>query len=104
MALARLLSACYQCDNGTGREGMRPASGASRRTRPGHERRGSADTRSGLLFDRGAALRAHHIKPGNLYGTACDLNQVTDEFPALCAEAAAETTAIVYEFIHWTPT
>jgi hypothetical protein len=47
---------------------------------PGDDRRDSADGRRRLLFDAGAALRAHHMKVGNLYGTPCALNQVTDEF------------------------
>jgi hypothetical protein len=63
---------------------------------PGDDRRDSADGRRRLLFDAGAALRAHHMKVGNLYGTACALNQVTDEFAALCAAAAQASPAIVY--------
>ena len=60
----------------------------------------AADVRRRLLFDVGAALGAHHIKVGNLYGTPCPLNQVTDELAALCTEAATHTTAaIVYEFM-----
>ncbi len=67
---------------------------------PGDERRALADERRMLLFDAGAALGAHHIKVGNLYGTPCPLNQITDEFAALCTEAATHTTAaIVYEFM-----
>jgi hypothetical protein len=68
--------------------------------RCGDGRRASADGRRRLLFDAGAALGTHHVKVGNLYGTPCPLNQVTDKFAALCAEAAAQTTAaMVYELM-----
>ena len=68
--------------------------------RCGDDRRASADGRRRLLFDAGAALGTRHVKVGNLYGTPCPLNQATDEFAALCAEAAAQTTAaMVYELM-----
>jgi hypothetical protein len=70
------------------------------RERCGDDRRASADGRRRLLFDAGAALGTHHVKVGNLYGTPCPLNQVTDKLAALCAEAAAQTTAaMVYELM-----
>jgi hypothetical protein len=70
------------------------------RERCGDDRRASADGRRRLLFDAGAALGTHHVKVGNLYGTPCPLNQATDEFAALCAQAAAQTTAaMVYELM-----
>ena len=62
---------------------------------PGDDRRDSADGRRRLLFDAGAALRAHHVKAGNLYGTPCALNQVTDEFAAPCAESAEQASAAI---------
>jgi hypothetical protein len=70
------------------------------RERCGDERRDSADGGRRLLFEAGAALGAHRMKVRNRYGTPCLLNQVTDEFAALCAETAVQTTAaIVYELV-----
>ncbi len=66
----------------------------------GDERRKAADPRRRLLLEASGALGAHHIKVGNLSGAPCAIGQVTDEFAALCAEAARRTTAeIVYEFM-----
>lgn len=66
----------------------------------GDERRKAADARRRLLLGASSALGAHHIKVGNLSGAPCAIAKVTDEFGALCAEAARCTTAeIVYEFM-----
>jgi sugar phosphate isomerase/epimerase len=66
----------------------------------GDERREAADSRRRLLLEASAALGAHHIKVGNLFGRPCALGRITDEFAALCAEAAGQTAAkIVYEFM-----
>ena len=52
------------------------------------------------LFETAAAFSAHHIKVGNIPGTPCDLGRLTEEFAALCDEAAQNTDAkIVYEFM-----
>ncbi|HTS96503.1 MAG TPA: TIM barrel protein [Streptosporangiaceae bacterium] len=67
---------------------------------PGDGRRDAADARRRLLLAASAALGAHHIKVGNLFGRACPVSQIADEFARLCAEAAQQTTArIVYEFM-----
>lgn len=71
---------------------------------PGDERRTAADARRRLLLAASGALGAHHIKVGNLTGAPCAIGRVTDEFAALCAEAARQTTAqIVYEFMPFDP-
>jgi sugar phosphate isomerase/epimerase len=62
--------------------------------------RTESDRRRRLLFDTAAAFGAHHIKVGNLFGTACDLGRLTEEFGAVCQQAADHTNAmIVYEFM-----
>ncbi len=67
---------------------------------PGDERRQASDARRRLLLRAAAALGAHHVKVGNLFGVPCAIGQLADEFAALCAEAARRTTAkIVYEFM-----
>jgi sugar phosphate isomerase/epimerase len=67
---------------------------------PDDERRQASDAQRRLLFDAAAALDAHHIKVGNIPGTPCPLEQVTERFAELCADAADRHTAsIVYEFM-----
>jgi sugar phosphate isomerase/epimerase len=67
---------------------------------PGDERRKAADRTRALLFEAAAALGAHHIKAGNIPGTPCPLEQVTERYAELCADAARHTDArIVYEFM-----
>ncbi len=52
------------------------------------------------LFETAAAFDAHHIKVGNIPGTPCELGRLTEEFAALCDDAALHTDAkIVYEFM-----
>jgi sugar phosphate isomerase/epimerase len=65
---------------------------------PGDERRAASDAHRRLLFDAAAALGAHHIKVGNIPGAECPLEQVTERFAELCADAADHHAAkIVYE-------
>jgi sugar phosphate isomerase/epimerase len=67
---------------------------------PGDERRAASDAYRRLLFDAAAALDAHHIKVGNIPGTECPLEQVTEGFAELCADAADHHAAkIVYELM-----
>ena len=47
-----------------------------------------SDATRQLLFDTAAAFGAHHIKVGNIPGTPCELDRLTEEFAALCDEAA----------------
>jgi len=67
---------------------------------PGDERRAASDAHRRLLFDAAAALDAHHIKVGNIPGTECPVEQVTERFAELCADAADHHAAqIVYELM-----
>jgi sugar phosphate isomerase/epimerase len=67
---------------------------------PDDERRQASDAQRRLLFDAAAALDAHHIKVGNIPGAPCPLEQVTERFAELCADAADQHGAsIVYEFM-----
>jgi sugar phosphate isomerase/epimerase len=67
---------------------------------PGTPERAESDQRRRLLFDTAAEFGAHHIKVGNIPGTPCPLERLTEEFAALCDQAANETDAtVVYEFM-----
>jgi sugar phosphate isomerase/epimerase len=67
---------------------------------PGDPARAESDRVRRLLFETAAAFDAHHIKVGNIPGTPCELGRLTEEFAALCDDAALETNAkIVYEFM-----
>jgi sugar phosphate isomerase/epimerase len=67
---------------------------------PGDERRRASDEQRRLLFDAAAVLEPHHIKVGNIPGTPCPLEQVTERFAELCADAAdAHAAKIVYELM-----
>jgi hypothetical protein len=67
---------------------------------PGDDRRRASDARRRLLLQAAAALGAHHIKVGNLFGTPCAIGQIADEFALLCADAARQAaTKVVYEFM-----
>jgi sugar phosphate isomerase/epimerase len=62
--------------------------------------RAQSDERRQLLFDAAATFDAHHIKVGNIPGTAAELEQVTQAFAELCQDAANHTDAkVVYEFM-----
>jgi len=67
---------------------------------PGTPERAESDERRRLLFDIAATFGAHHIKVGNIPGTPCGLEQLTEAFAELCEDAANHTTAkVVYEFM-----
>jgi sugar phosphate isomerase/epimerase len=67
---------------------------------PGTSEREESDRRRPLLFETAAAFGAHHIKVGNIPGTPCPLERLTEEFAALCDQAAQHTDAVVaYEFM-----
>jgi sugar phosphate isomerase/epimerase len=67
---------------------------------PGSQARAESDLRRQLLFDTAATFDAHHIKVGNIPGTPCELGRLTQEFAALCDDAANRTDAqVVYEFM-----
>jgi sugar phosphate isomerase/epimerase len=64
------------------------------------ERRRASDAQRGLLFEAARELDAHHVKVGNIPGTPCPLDQVTERFAELCADAAQHHAArIVYELM-----
>jgi sugar phosphate isomerase/epimerase len=67
---------------------------------PGSPQREDSDRLRRRLFETAAAFDAHHIKVGNIPGTACELGRLTEEFAALCDDAANHTDAkIAYEFM-----
>ena len=67
---------------------------------PADERRRASDETRKLLFEAAATLDAHHIKVGNIPGTACEPAKLTERFAELCADAAQHHDAtIVYEFM-----
>jgi sugar phosphate isomerase/epimerase len=67
---------------------------------PDDERRKAAEPIRRMLFEAGGTLGAHHIKVGNIPGTPCDLDTLTEKYAELCADAANHTDAkIAYEFM-----
>jgi sugar phosphate isomerase/epimerase len=67
---------------------------------PGDERREESDRLRALLWEAAATLPTHHVKVGNIPGTPCDLDTLTERFAELCADAAEHHDAtIVYEFM-----
>jgi sugar phosphate isomerase/epimerase len=66
----------------------------------GEQARADSDKLRKQLFETAATFDAHHIKVGNIPGTPCELGRLTEEFAALCEEAAAHADAkIAYEFM-----
>jgi len=71
---------------------------------PGDERRAASDEQRHLLFDAAAVLEPHHIKVGNIPATPAPLEQVTQRFAELCADAAEHHAAtIAYEIMPFDP-
>jgi sugar phosphate isomerase/epimerase len=67
---------------------------------PEDGRRKRAEPIRELLFEAAGKLGAHHIKVGNIPGSECDLDTLTERYAELCAEAANHTDAkIAYEFM-----
>jgi len=67
---------------------------------PSDERRVESDRTRELLWDAAAALPAHHVKVGNIPGTPCDLDRLTQRFAELCEDAASHhDVTVVYEFM-----
>ncbi len=67
---------------------------------PGTPERAESDRLRRQLLDTAATFDAHHIKVGNIPGTPCELGRLTEEFAALCDEAAERTDAkVAYEFM-----
>jgi sugar phosphate isomerase/epimerase len=66
----------------------------------GSPERAQSDGRRRLLFETAAVFDAHHIKVGNIPGTPCELDRLTEAFAELCEDAAKHTGAkVVYEFM-----
>jgi sugar phosphate isomerase/epimerase len=71
---------------------------------PGDERRTVADEARRRLFEAAAVLEPHHIKVGNIPGSEAPLEQVTERFAELCADAAEHHDAtIAYELMPFDP-
>ena len=66
----------------------------------GTTERAESDKLRRLLFETAATFDAHHIKVGNIPGTPCELDVLTEAFAALCDDAAEHTdAAVAYEFM-----
>jgi sugar phosphate isomerase/epimerase len=67
---------------------------------PGDDRRRESDRIRKLLWDAAAVLPAHHVKVGNIPGTPCELDVLTERYAELCADGAEHHDAlVVYEFM-----
>jgi sugar phosphate isomerase/epimerase len=67
---------------------------------PDDERRRESDRTRELLWRAADALSAHHVKVGNIPGTPCELERLTEAYAELCADAADRHGAkVVYEFM-----
>jgi sugar phosphate isomerase/epimerase len=67
---------------------------------PEDDRRRESDRVRKLLWDAAAVLPAHHVKVGNIPGTPCELDLLTERYAELCADAAEHHDAsVVYEFM-----
>ena len=67
---------------------------------PSDPRRRESDRLRALLWEAAAVLPAHHIKVGNIPGTPCALDLLTERYAELCADAAEHHDArVVYEFM-----
>jgi sugar phosphate isomerase/epimerase len=67
---------------------------------PADERRQESDRRRAFLWEAAANLPAHHVKVGNIPGTPCDVEPLTEAYAELCADAAKHHEAsVVYEFM-----
>jgi sugar phosphate isomerase/epimerase len=67
---------------------------------PGEPARAESDRLRRLLFEAAATFDAHHIKVGNIPGTPCEPERLTEAYAELCQDAAQHTAAkVVYEFM-----
>jgi len=68
---------------------------------PADDRRQAGDRVRALLWEAAAALpQTHHVKVGNIPGTACEFDRLVESYAELCADAAKHHDArIVYEFM-----
>lgn len=67
---------------------------------PADERRRESDRIRALVWEAAAVLPTHHVKAGNIPGVRCALDELTERYAELCADAAEHHDApIVYEFM-----
>jgi sugar phosphate isomerase/epimerase len=62
-------------------------------------RRAVSDETRALLLDAAEALRARHIKIGDLGNDVADVPQLTEEFAPLCRQAAERGTRVLFEML-----
>jgi sugar phosphate isomerase/epimerase len=63
------------------------------------QRRAASDETRTLLLDAAEALRADHIKIGDLGNDCANVAQMTDEFGPLCRQAAERGTNVLFEML-----
>jgi sugar phosphate isomerase/epimerase len=63
------------------------------------QRRVASDETRKLLLDAAETLRARHIKIGDLGNDCADVARMTDEFAALCHQAAQRGTNVLFEML-----
>jgi sugar phosphate isomerase/epimerase len=63
------------------------------------QRRVVSDQTRTLLLDAAEALRADHIKIGDLGNDCADVPQMTEEFAVLCRQAAERGTNVLFELL-----
>ena len=63
------------------------------------ERRAASDQMRKFLLDAAQALGARHIKVADLGNDSIALPELTEHFAALCADAAARGTRVVFEYL-----
>nr|WP_255476534.1 MULTISPECIES: sugar phosphate isomerase/epimerase [unclassified Novosphingobium] len=61
--------------------------------------RAASDANRALLLDAAEALGAGHIKVSDLASEGIGLDQMTEEFATLCAQAAERGTSILFEML-----
>lgn len=69
----------------------------------GDEKRQDSDELRKTLLEAAEALDAKHIKVGNLVGTPAPIEQVTEAFARLCADAAEHGADVVFELMPFDP-
>lgn len=67
---------------------------------PADERRRESDRIRALIWEAAAVLPTHHVKVGNIPGAPCALDELTERYAELCADAGEHHDApVVYEFM-----
>ena len=63
------------------------------------ERRKASDATRALLLEAAEKLEARHIKIGDLGNDVADVPKLTEEFAALCRQAAERNTNVLFEML-----